>query len=198
MCGEHASVTSAMSGSEGSSPHVRGALLVDTSAVPSVGIIPACAGSTPRRARRTPSRWDHPRMCGEHRPNPLPRLPQAGIIPACAGSTGVCSSPPPRPRDHPRMCGEHPGEVLFGDYVEGSSPHVRGAPHVVVVHETPDGIIPACAGSTARHALTRTSGRDHPRMCGEHSMARSNPQFAQGSSPHVRGALASRWCDPPL
>ena len=71
------------------------------------GIIPAYAGSTTERLQRWSRRWDHPRVCGEHRSNtsrsPLmrgssPRMRGAPlaldtgaslgrIIPAYAGST---------------------------------------------------------------------------------------------------------------
>ena len=107
MCGEHIRNTMAARALEGSSPHVRGARLLIVLTVLTLGIIPACAGSTqalvhcPRRAR------DHPRMCGEHAwfeacrvelegSSPhvrgarldAPRVRSStGIIPACAGST---------------------------------------------------------------------------------------------------------------
>ena len=35
-----------------------------------------------------------------------------------------------------------------------------------------------------------TYGRDHPRMCGEHSNILDMSKLTAGSSPHVRGALA--------
>ena len=46
MCGEHFSVVSMMSIDLGSSPHVRGAHQVQGEHLTTVGIIPACAGST--------------------------------------------------------------------------------------------------------------------------------------------------------
>ena len=94
-----------------------------------VGIIPACAGSTIKLtgestylrgssphargalACSTPARrlgGDHPRMRGEHERSNKMKDSLIGIIPACAGSTY-------RPR-------------AFTSYVEGSSPHARGAP----------------------------------------------------------------------
>ena len=54
--------------------------------------------------------------------------------------------------------------------VEGSSPHTRGAlPHEPVVL-APDGIIPAYAGSTRIPQRRSLSGRDHPRIRGEHRL----------------------------
>ena len=48
------------------------------------------------------------------------------------------------------MCGEHGDRLADVDPV--------------------DGIIPACAGSTSAIAYYSCPERDHPRMCGEHSV----------------------------
>ena len=127
MCGEHVVSTIKNARSKGSSPHVRGAPCAYYVVAWSVGIIPACAGSTPPpRGLRTMSR-DHPRMCGEHEQfgefvgvylgssphvrGALSRFERfykiIGIIPACAGSTVCSATPRYYVRDHPRMCGEH-------------------------------------------------------------------------------------------
>ena len=50
------------------------------------------------------------------------------------------------------------------------------------------GIIPACAGSTARRVSSWGAPRDHPRMRGEHSSATYSSRDLPGSSPHARGA----------
>ena len=50
----------------GSSPHVRGAQLVQLGAGRAGGIIPACAGSTGQIIDCGLQSRDHPRMCGEH------------------------------------------------------------------------------------------------------------------------------------
>ena len=55
-----------------------------------------------------------------------------------------------------------------------------------------DGIIPACAGSTAIKVQLDEAERDHPRMCGEHSSQASGSDKIRGSSPHVRGAQPAR------
>ena len=91
----------------GSSPRVRGAVLVHLVGCRVNGIIPACAGSRKAIARHDRFRRDHPRVCGEQPRDcrcllPLsgssPRVRGAvcnhnvrpnsfGIIPACAGSS---------------------------------------------------------------------------------------------------------------
>ena len=107
MCGEHPLVTGQHTFGLGSSPHVRGALHVTRSDAWLVGIIPACAGSTPWTKPKAWTCRDHPRMCGEHitgnaddavKAGSSPHVRGAhtcavfgryngGIIPACAGST---------------------------------------------------------------------------------------------------------------
>ena len=215
MCGEHHGLEHLLHAHRGSSPHVRGAQSVFAGAEWCEGIIPACAGSTRACRRWCAWSWDHPRMCGEHRRTmrayqypsgssphvrgalgPFPHVrPQRGIIPACAGSTLVLPWLFRCLRDHPRMCGEHsvPGISLCNH--TGSSPHVRGAPTGLSAQFLHPGIIPACAGSTITLNLSTSTGRDHPRMCGEHLLPVSLLFCSPGSSPHVRGALGITQSD---
>ena len=168
MCGEHELGDFAAFLDQGSSPHVRGALRQTQRQGQRLGIIPACAGSTPTATRPSREPRDHPRMCGEHftttgspycssgssphvRGAPtgdLLGVTIGGIIPACAGSTPTATRPSREPRDHPRMCGEHLPDVSLAVPLPGSSPHVRGARPCLPLVAEPCGIIPACAGST--------------------------------------------------
>ena len=197
-----------MGAPRGSSPHARGAHPACDRPFPASGIIPACAGSTtftPSARARTP---DHPRMRGEHCRGVRGLRGAAGssphargarlrgyrdikgdrIIPACAGSTCAGRRRNMSCRDHPRMRGEHSlGNVVLS--VEtGSSPHARGARLRVGGVPRARGIIPACAGSTARTPGCAWSCRDHPRMRGEHGDVVGSTSDPGGSSPHARGA----------
>ena len=183
--------------------------------LPKQGIIPACAGSTCTLSCISCTLGDHPRMCGEHHDryhNYLPSegssphvrgaphdatvaLNPSGIIPAYAGSTIPTGAAPLWRRDHPRMCGEHVMPLRWPAFRVGSSPHVRGAPRHQWHHLRQQGIIPACAGSTFRASWTPSVPRDHPRMCGEHSLDATVRVEAEGSSPHVRGAHESTTDD---
>ena len=89
------------------------------------------------------------------------------------------------------MCGEHDCGLQSRWRCMGSSPHVRGARHGQGRDHGRRGIIPACAGSTSPATPMMPSRRDHPRMCGEHSLSMTSPLISTGSSPHVRGALGS-------
>ena len=113
-----------------------------------------------------------------------------GIIPACAGSTSWTAAGAYRAGDHPRMRGEHDEDFDLTTDSEGSSPHARGALVDDGVGRAPDGIIPACAGSTGRATRSPICTRDHPRMRGEHVGDGVQIVDTMGSSPHARGARA--------
>ena len=50
-----------------------------------------------------------------------------------------------------------------------------------------NGITPACAGTTKVFKKVRRPARDHPRMCGDHSLDYRCRSYFLGSPPHVRG-----------
>ena len=86
------------------------------------------------------------------------------------------------------MRGEHDAYSAIATASGGSSPHARGALRMSAARPCPHGIIPACAGSTAHQTRGRASGRDHPRMRGEHQEQARQGRQVTGSSPHARGA----------
>ena len=173
------------------------------------GIIPAYAGNTFLAYSSTFSFRDHPRICGEHScdmsvlstsagSSPHMRgtrvrahgyVDSAGIIPAYAGNTErhpykMCVS-----GDHPRICGEHDLHQRRAAISAGSSPHMRGTHRCRGERRVKAGIIPAYAGNTTYlDTLTRVL-KDHPRICGEHSIFALCDVPYQGSSPHMRGTL---------
>ena len=162
-------------------PHHRGARRVR--------IIPAYAGSTFSPKDRFGSYADHPRIRGEHIswPETATRSPGSSphtrgapptscrwwrnrrIIPAYAGSTAHGFQVRERRRDHPRIRGEHKGSSCLTCPTPGSSPHTRGAQSLFEDLEQYVGIIPAYAGSTGMRRQRGQSGRDHPRIRGEHT-----------------------------
>ena len=209
MRGEHAGEMLRRDLRRGSSPHARGAQVDGSRYLRIDGIIPACAGSTHAPYSARSACRDHPRMRGEHscalllttfivgssphargalRRRQNRRFHQ-GIIPACAGSTWRWLAPTCGARDHPRMRGEHAMEAETQRRTVGSSPHARGAHASEELDDIDNGIIPACAGSTARERPNLRRLRDHPRMRGEHQVMTSSASASPGSSPHARGAL---------
>ena len=81
-----------------------------------------------------------------------------------------------------------------GCSVRGSSPHTRGALVGEDGAEIIVGIIPAYAGSTHLQTWKGWSGKDHPRIRGEHPPWHDLDRLDPGSSPHTRGARRRRGC----
>src|SRR5690606_41465973 len=69
----------------------------------------------------------------------------------------------------------------------------RGGPTNLNSDSGRSGLIPACAGSTARRSPTATARWAHPRMRGEHSSPPFSGGRVGGSSPHARGAQDLGW-----
>ena len=88
------------------------------------------------------------------------------------------------------MCGEHTTDDSFNLDHMGSSPHVRGAHCETCPSVFETGIIPACAGSTHSKPTTRSSIRDHPRMCGEHATPRTDTPDSTGIIPACAGSTS--------
>ena len=197
----------------GSSPRMRGSLILATEWIHRNGIIPAHAGLTSgvswirRRIR------DHPRACGAHCERryesasgegssprmrgshymPLSYLTPKGIIPAHAGlttdSTLLCT----HRRDHPRACGAHLSDNLNQLVRLGSSPRMRGSQDGLLGFGEIEGIIPAHAGLTRQRRRAYHTNRDHPRACGAHQPVPCASLADMGSSPRMRGSQRRRF-----
>ena len=76
----------------------------------------------------------------------------------------------------------------------GSSPRVRGKPLEQRRAALAAGLIPACAGKTARGSRARSSGAAHPRVCGENKLDDAPSSRTHGSSPRVRGKHIPSIC----
>ena len=190
VCGEHLRDCALHQRVWGSSPRMRGAPHGRRAGQLLLRIIPAYAGSTYTVYKRYQPYWDHPRVCGEHAPLARQLLAKGRIIPAYAGSTLPSRDYLEGGRDHPRVCGEHRPPESRRLLPSGSSPRMRGAPLGSTMLELVGRIIPAYAGSTHAQTHEQCQGRDHPRVCGEHSFDRKYPSSDLGSSPRMRGA---RW-----
>ena len=208
VCGEHEALGASSANKEGSSPRMRGAHYLPRESAFATGIIPAYAGSTAWSSLAAARGMDHPRVCGEHRrrfggsicqAGSSPRMRgapwrglrdhgAAGIIPAYAGSTTSPRCRCGKSGDHPRVCGEHSSPLNVCVLLTGSSPRMRGAPQPPNRRIRPRGIIPAYAGSTVSEVPARGARRDHPRVCGEHSVHSTYSRAWPGSSPRMRGA----------
>ncbi len=197
VCGEHLTLAITALTTKGSSPRVRGTRFHGNAHCCHLGIIPACAGNTLCATVALCKPRDHPRVCGEHADVMSARIYGRGIIPACAGNTGGAGGGWQASRDHPRVCGEHLLHELDGLRAGGSSPRVRGTPRRATRLEFPSGIIPACAGNTQRVGSRPFHSRDHPRVCGEHTVSLLAVTVPSGSSPRVRGTHLLRFAFAP-
>ena len=153
---------------QGSSPLTRGKRPVWPEGQPGVGLIPAHAGKTRRRFRRSYVMGAHPRSRGENSmlkdrlryedgSSPLTRGKRVtrasrsrrwGLIPAHAGKTPRRCPGGPRTQAHPRSRGENFAPYPVEEAVAGSSPLTRGKR---LIGRNRDGrvrLIPAHAGKT--------------------------------------------------
>ncbi len=146
VCGENGSNLAAGIGGAGSSPRMRGKLLMNGGHVKRIGLIPAYAGKTLIRAVNMFTPATHPRVCGENAfciasssgitgSSPRMRgkrtaqrraLSNLRLIPAYAGKTFTGALKPFSYWAHPRVCGENQVTMLLAPHTPGSSPRMRG------------------------------------------------------------------------
>ena len=131
-----------------------------------------------------------PRVRGKPRPHRR-ILGVLRLIPACAGKTLSSKSRARVTSAHPRMCGEN--TFPFSSCIEmlGSSPRVRGKLSEVLHAIRRVRLIPACAGKTSAAPPWPWTSTAHPRVCGENLTMGDTAADSFGSSPRVRGKLAS-------
>ena len=187
MCGEKKRLAACAQTAEGSPPRMRGKAFRPAVIARWHRITPACAGKSCPLPRRTVSVRDHPRVCGEKRPDwknevelvgspprvrgkdAIQRHPSCGfgITPACAGKRRTDSKTTLSHEDHPRVCGEKTPFSENSFTKSGSPPRVRGKACAICTFPLSQRITPACAGKSALGSPAFSSNRDHPRVCGE-------------------------------
>ena len=206
-CGERRLRTTGGLSAGGSSPRVRGTRRSHRLWRGVIRFIPARAGNAASATRRRGSSAVHPRACGERSSSPCstsrarpssPRVRgtllmavvaplQRRFIPARAGNAPA----PPDQKElrsvHPRACGERSEAIIEGTNVVGSSPRVRGTPHLPGRIIPVGRFIPARAGNARSVTAMPSPSPVHPRACGERSGTVRAEEFNAGSSPRVRG-----------
>ena len=172
----------------GSSPHTRGARVIEDKLTSPSGIIPAYAGSTSRRGARGYRSPDHPRIRGEHPIAAKPDNLVMGSSPHTRGARYACNRYVDMAGIIPAYAGSTLSTTLKESVVQGSSPHTRGALNAGAAHRVAQWIIPAYAGSTTSLLTEVVLAADHPRIRGEHQVLAVPGDALEGSSPHTRGA----------
>jgi len=216
VCGEHGRPVHAAAGSAGIIPAYAGSTVEPLSFENENGDHPrVCGEHAAADGAEAFGEGSSPRMRGARGPGYRDRAGH-GIIPAYAGSTKESTHGSRPPPDHPRVCGEHDSELRSFRRRLGSSPRMRGAPADHVGPLAVGGIIPAYAGSTPAASARSTAHGDHPRVCGEHGVDVVDGEAVLGSSrvcgehrscsccllgvvgssPRMRGALATGVHDP--
>jgi len=132
--------------------------------------IPAHAGTTTARRCQALGASVHPRACGDHQPDAVPRPRGFRFIPAHAGTTGGCTRTIILTPVHPRACGDHTFQQWVGAL------ELR--------------FIPAHAGTTRAPGRIGHADAVHPRACGDHGGHAAPPAAPSGSSPRMRGPPA--------
>ena len=153
----------------------------------------------------------HPRACGEHATaaeilsavtGSSPRMRGTlelldrvrllfRFIPAHAGNTRRGSASRTSISVHPRACGEHGYLRPRNGSNNGSSPRMRGTLLRRHAQGAGDRFIPAHAGNTLGTRPRTAHTTVHPRACGEHQNHRQHDPVLTGSSPRMRGTLAT-------
>ena len=123
---------------------------------------------------------------------------QPGLIPAYAGSTVAVRVSSIPPRAHPRLRGEHGGSGDDGDDAGGSSPLTRGARKFPPPRHAFSRLIPAYAGSTHQRACLNVGNEAHPRLRGEHWVARARALLPYAVPHRLIPAYAGSTCKPPV
>ena len=187
MCGEKKRLAACAQTAEGSPPRMRGKAFRPAVIARWHRITPACAGKSCPLPRRTVSVRDHPRVCGEKRPDwknevelvgspprvrgkdAIQRHPSCGfgITPACAGKRRTDSKTTLSHEDHPRVCGEKTPFSENSFTKSGSPPRVRGKGRPGRLRVWLARITPACAGKSCIACPHSFAFMDHPRVCGE-------------------------------
>ena len=167
------------------------------------------AGKSCAQRTLSPRPQDHPRVCGEKldrtvlsveaegSPPPVRgKASRAGLLrqrkritPACAGKSPVDLLIRNAPQDHPRLCGEKFIFVCRAEERAGSPPRVRRKVSKQDISIRGMGITPACAGKSICCLQFSDFTQDHPHVCGEKALTKTEKQQHMGSPPRVRGKV---------
>ena len=121
---------------------------------------------------------------------PLENSP--GITPAYAGKRNAIGVLSLHAKDHPRVCGEKTPMLPCFVHPWGSPPRMRGKAKPYHLGPLERRITPAYAGKRAAMPALVRRPWDHPRVCGEKTLADAEKAVAAGSPPRMRGKVRER------
>ena len=166
VCGENHRVAPQSRRPIGTSPRMRGKPTTIDNENASLGNIPAYAGKTRLRTRKSVGNTEHPRVCGK---------------------TWGSSAPGGAPEEHPRVCGENERATRPQHPERGTSPRMRGKPEVGASPNLDQRNIPAYAGKTPPPSGLPGNHPEHPRVCGENNIDRGRRYFPSRNIPAYAG-----------
>ena len=85
------------------------------------------------------------------------------------------------------MCGKNTVKIIVWQGQVGSPPRVREKPNSLWAGAGKGGITPACAGKTSLAIRSKSSGWDHPRVCGKNQSVTLSLSTFAGSPPACAG-----------
>ena len=191
----------------GSSPRLRGTVLLPKSDQSMQRFIPAPAGNRQLQCYYSWAVPVHPRACGEQVNYQQPYAVMRGssprlrgtvmqanrralyrrFIPAPAGNRNNAKPNAPPGAVHPRACGEQVSQLAARRLPGGSSPRLRGTGFITMTQLLNTRFIPAPAGNSAPVTNADRCISVHPRACGEQPQSAVLPTGLSGSSPRLRG-----------
>ena len=192
VCGERRQLLLPPPVQLGSSPRVRGTVLLRPTGSRVHRFIPACAGNGGELHLPNAIMAVHPRVCGERAAARarFMRVPNFdGSSPRVRGTAPVLVVPVARLRFIPACAGNGISSRDDGHVVAGSSPRVRGTGRPAARPRTGCRFIPACAGNGRVVVVVIFRLPVHPRVCGERGLFRRGFRQCVGSSPRVRGTV---------
>ena len=152
-------------------------------------ITPACAGKSKTRRVQWPVGLDHPRVCGEKRPDRQLTGWPLGSPPRVRGKVDCSAQLWPLYGITPAYAGKSPDAACFSVTGSGSPPRMRGKVNSPPQRLIKFGITPAYAGKSYTLLDLPAGERDHPRVCGEKALGHGHQPFVQGSPPRMRGKV---------
>ena len=196
VCGEYQAPFRNSQDSLGSPPRVWGIQEPDKAALLRAGITPTCVGNTLWFWSRPGSWWDHPHVCGEYLQRTDAPVHDSGSPPRVWGIPNASRCRRGLSGDHPHVCGEYLTVMKCKSCGKGSPPRVWGIPpwpspsaaRPQAIMAT--GITPTCVGNTNSILAMMASRQDHPHVCGEYDVRKSDADLNEGSPPRVWGILA--------
>ena len=168
--GENCAIVKRAMTAPGSSPLTRGKQTGELQSVLTLWAHPRSRGENERAREDADIPWGSSPLTRGKRGVRETRAGMEGLIPAHAGKTQRAPRSDLAGRAHPRSRGENDPSAWTNYLNPGSSPLTRGKLRRRLPRSSSRGLIPAHAGKTSRHDLSKVRTWAHPRSRGENTV----------------------------